>query len=98
MATPKSRIPRSTSLRDSDSRFSESEKMEGAGSWDAIEWTKIEPVKRSVPHGMSTLLLEGEDVIVEGYGVVLVNTDEAGTLLLTNFRLLFVINPYHPPL
>ncbi|XP_042512965.1 phosphatidylinositol-3-phosphatase myotubularin-1-like [Macadamia integrifolia] len=90
MATPKSRIPRSTSLRDSDSRFSESEKMEGAGSWDAIEWTKIEPVKRSVPHGMSTLLLEGEDVIVEGYGVVLVNTDEAGTLLLTNFRLLFV--------
>ncbi|XP_077235891.1 phosphatidylinositol-3-phosphatase myotubularin-1-like isoform X2 [Tasmannia lanceolata] len=64
--------------------------MEGAGSWDALEWTKIEPVRRSVSHGMAEFLLEAEEVIVEGYGVVLVNIDEAGTLLVTNFRLLFV--------
>ncbi|CAE5981463.1 unnamed protein product [Arabidopsis arenosa] len=36
-------------------------------------------------------LLESERVIVEeGYGVVLINTDEAGTLLVTNFRILFL--------
>ncbi|XP_068660289.1 phosphatidylinositol-3-phosphatase myotubularin-1-like isoform X1 [Aristolochia californica] len=64
--------------------------MEGAGSWDAIEWTKIERVGGSVSHGMTDFLLEKEEVIVEGYGVVLVNTDDAGTLLVTNFRLLFV--------
>lgn len=64
--------------------------MEGAGSWDAIEWTKIEPIRRTVSHGMSELLLEAEEVIVKGHGVVLVNTDEAGTLLVTNFRILFV--------
>ncbi|RWR83461.1 phosphatidylinositol-3-phosphatase myotubularin-1-like protein isoform X1 [Cinnamomum micranthum f. kanehirae] len=64
--------------------------MEGAGSWDAIEWTKIEPMKTSVSHGMSDLLLPAEEVIVKVYGVVLVNTDEPGTLLVTNFRLLFV--------
>ncbi|CAN6438647.1 unnamed protein product [Victoria cruziana] len=64
--------------------------MDGAGSWDALEWTKIEPVTRSVSHGMNKFLLEAEEVIVEGFGVVLVNTDEAGTLLVTNFRLLFV--------
>lgn len=62
--------------------------MEGAGSWDAIEWTKEEAV--SIPHGMSDLLMEAEQVKVPGYGVVLVNNDEAGTLLVTNFRLLFV--------
>ncbi|PIA54808.1 hypothetical protein AQUCO_00901002v1 [Aquilegia coerulea] len=68
--------------------YSSEKQMEGAGSWDAIEWTKVEPV--SIHHGMSDLLLEAEEVIVPGYGVVLVNTDEAGTLLVTNFRLLFV--------
>lgn len=64
--------------------------MEGAGSWDALEWTKIEPVSRSASHGMAEFLLEAEQVIVQGHGVVLVNTDEAGTLSVTNFRLLFV--------
>ncbi|KAJ8640069.1 hypothetical protein MRB53_016763 [Persea americana] len=64
--------------------------MESAGSWDAIEWTKIEPMKTSVSHGMSDLLLPAEEVIVKVYGVVLVNTDEPGTLLVTNFRLLLV--------
>ncbi|KAD2804714.1 hypothetical protein E3N88_38091 [Mikania micrantha] len=81
---------RTTSLRDSDSRLSESDKIDGAGSWDALEWTKIDqPVSRSVPHGLSDFLYEAEEVIAEGYGV-LVNTDEAGTLFVTNFRLLFL--------
>ncbi|PON60686.1 Myotubularin family [Parasponia andersonii] len=85
MAAPRSRSGRSTPLRDSSS-----EKMDGAGSWDALEWTKIEPVSRSISHMNLEFLLEAEQVIVEGYGVVLVNTDEAGTLLVTNYRLLFL--------
>ncbi|XP_010912206.1 phosphatidylinositol-3-phosphatase myotubularin-1 [Elaeis guineensis] len=64
--------------------------MEGVGSWDALEWTKIEPVSGSASHGMAEFLLEAEEVIVQGQGVVLVNTNEAGTLSVTNFRLLFV--------
>ncbi|XP_057470447.1 phosphatidylinositol-3-phosphatase myotubularin-1 isoform X1 [Actinidia eriantha] len=91
MAMPKPRSGRSASLRESDeSGLIESDKIEGAGSWDALEWTKIEPVSRSVPEGVLEFLLEAEKVIVEGYGVVLVNTDEAGTLFVTNFRLLFL--------
>ncbi|BBG97024.1 Myotubularin-like phosphatases II superfamily [Prunus dulcis] len=79
MAAPKPRSSsgRSTPLRDS----SESEKMEATGSWDALDWT-IEPVSRSVSQSVSRVqlecLLEAEQVEVEGYGVVLVNTDEAG--------------------
>ncbi|CAK9172082.1 unnamed protein product [Ilex paraguariensis] len=93
MAMPRTRSGRSTSLHDSDSRLYESEKI------DALEWTKIEVilssliprrVSRSVPLGVLQFLLEAEQVIVEGYGVVLVNTDEAGTLFVTNFRLLFL--------
>lgn len=44
MAMPRNR--RTTSLRDSDTRFaSDSDnKIEGAGSWDAIEWTKIDVI------------------------------------------------------
>ncbi|KAL0904168.1 hypothetical protein M5K25_026242 [Dendrobium thyrsiflorum] len=64
--------------------------MEGASSWDALEWNKIESVSRSVTHGMDEFLLEAEEVIVQGHGVVLVNTDTAGTLSVTNFRLLFL--------
>ncbi|KAL6503682.1 hypothetical protein OROGR_025605 [Orobanche gracilis] len=167
MAMPRTRSGRTTSLRDLDSRLSESERVESAGSWDAIEWTKVDPVSRSVPQGVQQFLLEAEQVIVEvevelgaflcvicvvyflvmtkmignwdatsyniicfscpfclkglspvpqapqalslvrfspfialgiccgmeyelGYGVVLVNTDEAGTLFVTNFRLLFL--------
>lgn len=74
---------RSTSLRDSDAP------MEGASGWDAIEWTKIEPFSRSVSLGNLECLLEAEQIVAEGQGVVLVNTDEAGTLLVTNFRLFF---------
>ncbi|GKV34261.1 hypothetical protein SLEP1_g42646 [Rubroshorea leprosula] len=64
--------------------------MEGAGSWEALEWTKTEPVTRSVSHLNLDCLLEAERVIVEGYGVVLVNINVAGTLFVTNFRLLFL--------
>ncbi|XP_024030382.1 phosphatidylinositol-3-phosphatase myotubularin-1 isoform X1 [Morus notabilis] len=85
MTAPKSRSDRSMPLRDSSS-----ERMEGTGSWDALEWTKIEPVSRSISYTNLEFLIEAEQVIVEGYGVVLVNTDEAGTLLVTNYRLLFL--------
>ncbi|KAK8965285.1 hypothetical protein KSP40_PGU013250 [Platanthera guangdongensis] len=64
--------------------------MEGAGSWDVLEWTKIETVLRSASDGMSEFLLEAEEVVAQGHGVVLINTDLAGTLSVTNFRLLFL--------
>ncbi|XP_076918705.1 phosphatidylinositol-3-phosphatase myotubularin-1-like isoform X2 [Bidens hawaiensis] len=87
MAT--SRYRRTTSVRDSDNQLTDSYRIEGTGSWDAIEWTKIDPVSRPVPHGLSDFLYEAEEVIAEGY-CVLVNTDEAGTLFVTSFRLLFL--------
>ncbi|KAK6144695.1 hypothetical protein DH2020_021515 [Rehmannia glutinosa] len=68
MAMPRTRSGRTTSLRESDSRLSESERIEGAGSWDAIEWTKVDPVSRSVPQGLQQFLLEAEQVIVESDG------------------------------
>ncbi|KAM2264049.1 hypothetical protein ACFXTI_040262 [Malus domestica] len=95
MAAPKHSSGRSTSFMDSTTfrDSSESEKMEATGSWDALDWT-IEPVSRSVSRPVSHVklecLLEAEQVQVEGYGVVLVNTDEAGTLIVTNYRLLFL--------
>ncbi|XP_010278261.1 PREDICTED: phosphatidylinositol-3-phosphatase myotubularin-1-like isoform X2 [Nelumbo nucifera] len=92
MAAPRPRPSRSrsASLRGFVDQLSESEKMEGAGNWDVLEWTKIEPVSRSVPYGIKEFLLEAEEIAAIGQGVVLVNTDEAGTLFVTNFRLLFV--------
>ncbi|CAM8892118.1 unnamed protein product [Rhodiola kirilowii] len=85
MAGSKPRSGRSTALRDtSESR------MDNAGSWDALEWTKIEPMSRSVSRDILELLLEAEQYVVEGSGVVLVNTDEAGTLVVTNYRLIFL--------
>ncbi|XP_022765527.1 phosphatidylinositol-3-phosphatase myotubularin-1-like isoform X2 [Durio zibethinus] len=85
MAAPRPR--RSASVRDpSDGR----KRLDGAGSWDALEWTKIVPVTRSISHVGLEFLLEAERVVEEGHGVVLVNTDEAGTLFVTNFRLLFL--------
>nr|GEW25457.1 phosphatidylinositol-3-phosphatase myotubularin-1-like isoform X1 [Tanacetum cinerariifolium] len=78
MATPSSR--RSTSFGEAETQFSESETV------DADEWNTIdEPVSL----GLSSFLLEYERVIAEGQGV-LVNNDEAGTVLVTNFRLLFL--------
>ncbi|XVE75506.1 hypothetical protein DITRI_Ditri12bG0099100 [Diplodiscus trichospermus] len=85
MAAPRPR--RSVSVRDPSDGC---DRLEGTGSWDALEWTKIEPVTRSVSHVNSEFLLEAERVVEEGHGVVLVNTDEAGTLFVTNFRLLFL--------
>ncbi|KAL1542334.1 Carrier protein, mitochondrial, variant 2 [Salvia divinorum] len=86
MSVPRARSGRSTPLRES-----EPEKIEGDSSWDALEWTKVDvSTLRPVPQGLQQLLFEGEFVIVEGHGVVLVNTDEAGDLYVTNFRLLFL--------
>ncbi|KAK3124099.1 hypothetical protein QOZ80_8AG0640420 [Eleusine coracana subsp. coracana] len=45
---------------------------------------------RAVKESMDDFLLEDEEVIAQGHGVVLLNTGEAGTLSVTNFRLLFV--------
>ncbi|KAK7343919.1 hypothetical protein VNO77_13045 [Canavalia gladiata] len=86
MDVPKPRATRTTSLRDA----SDSSKMEGTGSWDVLEWTKIEPISSFVSHANLDILLEAEQVVAEGHGVVLVNTDDAGTLIVTNFRLLFL--------
>ncbi|KAL2562662.1 hypothetical protein AAZX31_20G175900 [Glycine max] len=87
MDMPMNRATRTTSLRDA----SDSSKLEGTGSWDAIEWTKIEPpISRFVSHANLDFLLESELVAAEGNGVVLVNTDDAGTLMVTNFRLIFL--------
>ncbi|OIV90583.1 hypothetical protein TanjilG_01664 [Lupinus angustifolius] len=86
MDIPKHRTTRATSLRDA----TESSKMEGTGSWDALEWTKIDPINRYVSNANLDFLLDAEQVVAEGHGVVLVNTDDAGTLMVTNFRLLFL--------
>ncbi|KAI4346429.1 hypothetical protein L6164_007325 [Bauhinia variegata] len=88
MAAPKSCSSRSTSLRDASDCGSP--KMEGTDSWDALEWTKIESIPRYVSLSNFEFLLEEEQVVAEGHGVVLVNTDEAGSLIVTNFRLLFL--------
>ncbi|CAF2360736.1 unnamed protein product [Brassica rapa] len=69
-----------------------SEKMEGTGSWDVIEWSKLDDQPASWSSSFSNLdcLLESERITFECCGVILVNTHEAGTLLLTNFRILFL--------
>lgn len=65
--------------------------MDKSDSWlVGLDWTSVEPMTGSLPHGMEDLLLPDEAVITEGRGVVLVNLDVAGTLLVTNFRLVFV--------
>ena len=74
---------RSTSLRESDAP------LEGAAGREALEWTKIETFTRSFSVGNLDCLLEAEQIVAEGQGVVLVNTDEAGILLVTNFRFFF---------
>ncbi|KAF7820227.1 phosphatidylinositol-3-phosphatase myotubularin-1-like isoform X1 [Senna tora] len=86
MAAPKPRSSRSRSLRDA----SESSKMECTGTWDALQWTKFEPRSRYVSRANLDFLLYDEQVMTEGHGVVLVNSDDAGTLMVTNFRLIFL--------
>lgn len=43
----RSRSARSASFHDPETRLAESEKIEGAGGWDALEWTKIEVIHSS---------------------------------------------------
>ncbi|EOA19343.1 hypothetical protein CARUB_v10000224mg [Capsella rubella] len=75
---------RSRSLRYS------SEKMEGTGSWDVLEWTKLDSASWSSSYSNLDCLLEAEKILFEACGVILINTNEAGTLLLSNFRILFL--------
>ncbi|VAI87006.1 unnamed protein product [Triticum turgidum subsp. durum] len=49
-----------------------------------------DPRSRRSSQGMEEFLLEDEEVYAQGHGVVLLNTDEAGIVSVTNFRLLFV--------
>ncbi|CAN8257158.1 unnamed protein product [Cochlearia groenlandica] len=84
MTAPKPPYGRLRSLRYS------SEKMEGTGSWDVLEWTKIDQASVSSSFSNLDCLLESERIIYECCGVILVNTGEAGTLLMTNFRILFL--------
>ncbi|KAI9124633.1 hypothetical protein K1719_004555 [Acacia pycnantha] len=86
MAATKPRHTRSTSLRDD----TDSSKMEGTGTWDTLQWTKIQPGSHYVSHANLDFLLEEENVIAQGHGVVLINSDDAGTLMVTNFRLVFL--------
>ncbi|KAH9607897.1 hypothetical protein KSS87_011914 [Heliosperma pusillum] len=80
------------------SRFSEystPDKMDASSSNfdDDFNWhhpQTFDQHHRSVSFGNSRFLLEAEEVSREFSGVRLVNTDEAGTLLVTNYRLLFV--------
>ncbi|CAI9273135.1 unnamed protein product [Lactuca saligna] len=74
---------RRISLGQAESGLIESETIEGLGP---VEWTKID---EPVSHGLSEFLLKAESVMAEGHGV-LVNTDEAGTIFVTNFRLVFL--------
>ncbi|KAI3748540.1 hypothetical protein L6452_11679 [Arctium lappa] len=84
MASPSAR--RSNSLGEAETRLTESEKIEGKCGLDAADWTKID---QPASCGLSEFLFKAERVMAEGYGV-LVNTDEAGTVFVTNFRLLFL--------
>lgn len=72
------------------SDVSETKMLEGDGSWDVLEWTKTDQLSKSASHSLSGFLLEAELILAEGHGVVLLNTDEAGTLYVTNYRLLLL--------
>ncbi|KAI3721832.1 hypothetical protein L2E82_32851 [Cichorium intybus] len=84
MATSSARRP--TSVSEAENPLGESETIEGACGLGATEWTKID---QPVSHGLSEFLLKDESIIAEGYGF-LVNTDEAGTIFVTNFRIVFL--------
>ncbi|KAJ0234821.1 Phosphatidylinositol-3-phosphatase myotubularin-2 [Hirschfeldia incana] len=89
--------PRNSSRRLRSLRYS-SEKMEGTGSWDVLEWTKLDPASWSSSFSNLDCLLESERITFECCGVILINTGEAGTLLLTNFRILFLSEGTRDPL
>ncbi|EXB38454.1 hypothetical protein L484_022354 [Morus notabilis] len=62
-------------------RDSFSERMEGTGSWDALEWTKIEPVSRSISYTNLEFLIEAEQVIVEVQTLTSPSKEEFSKLL-----------------
>ncbi|KAJ7530934.1 hypothetical protein O6H91_14G025600 [Diphasiastrum complanatum] len=65
--------------------------MEGVSSWlDGHDWTSVESGSPASSHCLDGILLQSEDIIAEGRAVVLVNIDAPGTLLVTNFRLIFI--------
>ncbi|KAK9674312.1 hypothetical protein RND81_12G225200 [Saponaria officinalis] len=80
------------------SRFSaypSSDNLDAAVNWDDdLNWPYHQNFDQhhqpSVSYGNSRFLLEAEEVLREFNGVRLVNTDEAGTLLVSNYRLLFL--------
>ncbi|CAG7891208.1 unnamed protein product [Brassica rapa] len=80
---------RNSSRRLRSLRYS-SEKMEGTGSWDVLEWTKLDQASWSSSFSNLDCLLDSERITFECCGVILINTNEAGTLLLTNYRILFL--------
>ncbi|XP_033140856.1 phosphatidylinositol-3-phosphatase myotubularin-2 isoform X3 [Brassica rapa] len=89
--------PRNSSRRLRSLRYS-SEKMEGTGSWDVLEWTKLDQASWSSSYSNLDCLLDSERITFECCGVILINTNEAGTLLLTNFRILFLREGTRDPL
>ncbi|KAK1409665.1 hypothetical protein QVD17_36194 [Tagetes erecta] len=76
----------SYSIDEAENRTIESEVIEGEQRLNAVDWTEID---EPASYGLSEFLFEAESVITKGYGV-LVNTDEAGAVFVTNFRLLFL--------
>ncbi|CAM6099841.1 unnamed protein product [Calypogeia fissa] len=63
---------------------------ESEGWFDGHGWTDLETSSVALAQNFEDLLLPSEDIIAEGRAVVLVNLDVAGTLLVTNFRLMFI--------
>ena len=65
--------------------------MDSSSSIDSQEWSSVESVTDTLlSHVREEFLLHSEDVVVQVHYVSLVNTHVQGTLLVTNFRMLFV--------
>ncbi|KAL3687052.1 hypothetical protein R1sor_013361 [Riccia sorocarpa] len=60
-------------------------------SWlDTLGWTSVETNSVMLAQNYEELLGPSEEIKAEGHAVVLVNMDVAGTVLVTNYRLMFV--------
>ncbi|XP_071706869.1 phosphatidylinositol-3-phosphatase myotubularin-1-like [Rutidosis leptorrhynchoides] len=68
-----------------ETQITESETVDTIIDFEAVESADVDAVSRR----SSDFLLKAEHVVAEGFAV-LVNTDEAGTVFVTNFRLLFL--------
>jgi hypothetical protein len=75
--------------------------MDTGESWlDGLDWTSVEVGEHashkagtgSLAHSLDGFLLPAEQIVAEGRAVVLANLDAAGLLLVTNFRLLFLVS------